>query len=123
MDDRICLKRHRKTANARSLLNKFSQVHLHSTLRDAHLFIFKTSVLAQILLNNNITSIKNDLVPLLLESQYRDEKAKRLGLAHVKDRLMGFNLSGNRNEERVSCYAFVTRTGFTARYIHYLRDR
>lgn len=65
-------------------------MQLYSGLRDSHLYIFKHWVLELLVKNKGIASIKNDLVPLLLECQYRDRILKREGIpsileAHSKD--------------------------------------
>lgn len=64
----------------RSLMNTFPLIHLHSKLRDGHLYIFKNWVIDLVVKNKLISSIKNDLVPLLLLCQHRDAIAAREGI-------------------------------------------
>jgi translation initiation factor eIF-2B subunit gamma len=64
-----------------SMLSKFPNVTLDSKLRDAHLYIFKRWVLELIVKNIHISSIKADLLPMLLECQYRSALVKREKIA------------------------------------------
>ncbi|KAJ3314863.1 hypothetical protein HDV04_005284 [Boothiomyces sp. JEL0838] len=106
-----------------SLINKFQAVHLHSQLRDAHLYLFKRWVLELVAKNKNIVSVKSDLVPLLLEAQHRKLVYNREGIEALQDensqdifakaRLL--SLSGNRSPSKVSCTAVCHLQGFTAR--------
>ena len=64
-----------------SLLKKYSNISLHSTLRDAHLYVFKHWVINLIARNTRLISIKNDLLPLLMELQYRKSTRIREGIA------------------------------------------
>ena len=80
-------------------------MQLYSGLRDSHLYVFKYWVLELLMKNKSIASIKNDLVPLLLECQYRDKVYKREGIAaiqdlHTKDifeKARGFSLTKNHS--------------------------
>jgi translation initiation factor eIF-2B subunit gamma len=47
--------------------------------------VFKQWVLELLVKNKSIASIKNDLVPLLLECQYREKVCKREGIASIQD--------------------------------------
>ncbi|KAJ3320888.1 hypothetical protein HDV06_004784 [Boothiomyces sp. JEL0866] len=106
-----------------SLINKFQAVHIHSQLRDAHLYLFKRWVLELVAKNRSIASIKTDLVPLLLEAQHRKLVYNREGIDALQDehnqdifakaRLL--SLSGNRSPSKVSCTAVCHLHGFTAR--------
>ncbi|KAJ3275482.1 hypothetical protein HDV01_000309 [Terramyces sp. JEL0728] len=106
-----------------SLINKFQAIHLHSQLRDGHLYLFKRWVLELVVKNRNVVSIKSDLVPLLLEAQHRKLVYTREGIEALQDehsqdifakaRLL--SLSGNRAPSKVSCTAVCYLQGFTAR--------
>jgi len=104
-----------------SLINKFPSVHLHSQLRDGHLYIFKKWVLELVAKNKNIHSIKLDLVPLLLEAQHRKAIILREGIdSLINDNSDLFATArllspGNRAPPKVSCTAICYRQGFTAR--------
>jgi translation initiation factor eIF-2B subunit gamma len=63
-----------------SLLSKFPNVKFHSRLRDAHLYIFKRWILELLVKSPHLTSIKYDLIPLLLEAQHRKAIVKREGI-------------------------------------------
>ena len=63
-----------------SLLTEFPNVQMHSHLRDAHLYVFKRWVLELLVKNHRLSSIKSDLVPLLLECQHRSAVVKREGI-------------------------------------------
>jgi len=54
-----------------SMLWRFPRVKLHINLRDAHLYIFKHWVLDVIKENEKISSIRQDLVPLIVKCQYQ----------------------------------------------------
>lgn len=104
------------------MLTKFPTVHFHSQLRDAHLYIFKHWVL-DLVVKKELVSIKNDLVPLLLECQHRKTLVESLGVSalqqdHQPDlfkKARMFSLSQPNSLPQVSCYAIVQRQGFTAR--------
>lgn len=63
-----------------SLLQKFPRVHFYSQLRDSHLYIFKKWVIDVIAKSKSISSIRLDLVPLLLECQYRSNLVHKEGI-------------------------------------------
>ena len=73
--------------------------------------------------NKTISSIKSELVPLLLECQHRDRVLKREGIDTLQQESNSFDifararlLSLSRNTlPPVSCFAIVHRTGFNAR--------
>ncbi|KAI8920563.1 nucleotide-diphospho-sugar transferase [Entophlyctis helioformis] len=118
-----------------SLIAKFPRVHLHSALRDAHLYVFRRWVLELLVRNKTISSVKNELVPLLLECQHRESVAKREGvdklasldiferaMAHMMGRserpLAGQALpvpDTDAASHGIFCNALVYRSGFTAR--------
>jgi hypothetical protein len=70
-----------------------------------------------------LVSIKNDLVPLLLECQHRKTLVESLGIPgfqqdHQPDlfkKARMYSLSKPNILPQVSCYAIVQRQGFTAR--------
>ncbi|XJO71589.1 hypothetical protein BDV3_001075 [Batrachochytrium dendrobatidis] len=107
-----------------SMIAKFPVVHLHSQLRDAHLYIFRKWVLDLVSKNKNLSSIKNDLVPLLLECQHRESVLKREGIdklmaagnSDLFARALMYSTSGHEpTPQNVTCNAVVYRDGFTAR--------
>ena len=58
-------------------------MQLYSGLRDSHLYMFKHWVLELLVRNKGIASIKNDLVPLLMECQYRNKVLNREGIPSI----------------------------------------
>eukprot|EP00842_Homolaphlyctis_polyrhiza_P003650 jgi/Hompol1/4286/HPOL_003567-RA len=107
-----------------SMISKFPAIHLHSQLRDAHLYIFRKWVLELLAKNKSVSSIKNDLVPLLLECQHRESIVRHEGIdkllaAHQDplQRALALSSSGTTTQtaHHVTCNAVVYRTGFTAR--------
>ncbi|KAH9264961.1 hypothetical protein BASA83_011552 [Batrachochytrium salamandrivorans] len=106
-----------------SLIEKFPVIHIHSQLRDAHLYIFRRWVIDLVVKDRNISSIKNDLVPLLLEFQHRESIVKKEGIdkflstnLDLFGRAMLYSTSGHEpTPHNVTCNAVVYRDGFTAR--------
>ncbi|KAI9248838.1 nucleotide-diphospho-sugar transferase [Phascolomyces articulosus] len=60
-----------------SLLNKFPRVRVHTNLNDAHLYIFKRWVLDMVADKENISSISEDLIPMLVKCQYQKKMVER----------------------------------------------
>jgi len=52
-----------------SLLQKFPVINFYTSLRDAHLYIFKQWIFDMLLQKKNISSIRGELVPLLVKCQ------------------------------------------------------
>ncbi|ORX60033.1 nucleotide-diphospho-sugar transferase [Piromyces finnis] len=52
-----------------SLLQKFPVINFYTQLRDAHLYIFKQWVFDMLLQKKNISSLRSELVPLLVKCQ------------------------------------------------------
>jgi translation initiation factor eIF-2B subunit gamma len=104
-----------------SLLQKFPRVHFYSQLRDSHLYIFKKWVIDYIAKSKSISSIRLDLVPLLLECQYRPNLVKKEGidkllLAHSDPFVQAYAYSSRgQKKEGVSCTAVVCRDSLSVR--------
>lgn len=104
-----------------SMLQKFPRVHFHSQLRDSHLYIFKKWVIDAIAKSKNISSIRLDLVPLLLECQYRTNLVKKEGidkllLAHSDPFVQAYAYSSHGpKRDGVICTAVVCRDSLSAR--------
>ncbi|ORZ03016.1 nucleotide-diphospho-sugar transferase [Syncephalastrum racemosum] len=60
-----------------SLLEKFPRVRIHTDLQDAHLYIFKRWVLDMVADKENISSISEDLIPMLVKCQYQQRMVER----------------------------------------------
>ncbi|KAG2226768.1 hypothetical protein INT45_005733 [Circinella minor] len=60
-----------------SLLNKFPRVRVHTNLNDAHLYIFKRWVIDLVADKENISSISEDLIPMLVKCQYQKKMVER----------------------------------------------
>ncbi|KAI8139474.1 nucleotide-diphospho-sugar transferase [Fennellomyces sp. T-0311] len=79
-----------------SLLNKFPRVRVHTDLGDAHLYIFKRWVIDMVADKENISSISEDLVPMLVKCQYQKkmvEREKVNGYASAQKSLLATALS------------------------------
>lgn len=50
---------------------------MHTDLYDAHLYIFKRWVLDMVMDKENIVSISEDLVPMLVKCQYQKKMVER----------------------------------------------
>ena len=104
------------------LLAKFPLVHLYSQLRDARLYLFKKWVADFVAKDKAINSIKHDLLPILLECQYRDAVAKKTGidkfLAANPDplqRALDYSSSYTTSGNGTFCNAVLYGEGMTAR--------
>jgi translation initiation factor eIF-2B subunit gamma len=69
---------------SKSLITKFPNITLHSKLRDAHLYIFKHWVLDLIVERKSISSIKEDLLPLLVKAQSSNTPIKEFQEKSIK---------------------------------------
>lgn len=56
---------------------RYPRIYVTSTFRDSHLYIFKRWVLDLIVQNERISSIQEDLIPLLVKCQYQSLLLKR----------------------------------------------
>lgn len=56
---------------------RFPRVRLHTDLQDAHLYIFKRWVLDMVADKENISSISEDLIPMLVKCQYQRKMVER----------------------------------------------
>ncbi len=65
-----------------AILNQFPTVNLYTTLRDAHAYIFKKWVIDFLALNKDLSSVREDLVQLLVRCQ----SSPRLIHCHEMDR-------------------------------------
>lgn len=59
---------------SQKLISKFPTIDLYSRLLDAHLYIFKRWVLDVLIQRKSLSSIKEDLLPLLIKSQLDSTK-------------------------------------------------
>ncbi|CAO3615490.1 unnamed protein product [Cunninghamella blakesleeana] len=60
-----------------SLLTKFPRVRIHTDLQDAHLYIFKRWVIDMLEEKENIASISDDLIPMLVKCQYQKKMLEK----------------------------------------------
>ncbi|TPX35740.1 hypothetical protein SmJEL517_g01952 [Synchytrium microbalum] len=109
-----------------SLIRKFPVFHLHTGLRDAHLYVCKHWVLDLLVLNPKIASLRAEMLPLLVKCQY-SEKAARA--AQVDKAIFPHHRLPTTSQTRVTptptptisisnhvrVTALVTRDGYTAR--------
>ncbi|KAJ3220053.1 hypothetical protein HK099_004464 [Clydaea vesicula] len=63
-----------------ALIKKFPVINFHTHLRDAHLYIFNRWVMDLIYSKKHISSLKADLLPLLIECQYNKNLYEREGI-------------------------------------------
>lgn len=56
---------------------RFPRISVHTDLQDAHLYIFKRWVLDMLVDKENITSISEDLIPMLVKCQYQRKMVER----------------------------------------------
>ena len=75
-----CLDVDEKIELKAGLLKKFPVIDLHTNYKDVHLYLFKRWVIDFIFEKKKISSIKNDLVPLLLKCQYNKRICEREGI-------------------------------------------
>eukprot|EP00250_Pteridium_aquilinum_P034003 c6841_g1_i1 orf=417-1817(-) len=69
----------------RSILRAFGRVELHTDLVDAHLYVFRRTIVQEVLMQRpGIHSIKKELVPYLVRSQLRLKSAS-LGTTQTDD--------------------------------------
>ncbi|CCJ29379.1 unnamed protein product [Pneumocystis jirovecii] len=66
-----------------SMLWKYPRIYVTSTFRDSHLYIFKRWVLDLIVQNERISSIQEDLIPLLVKCQYQSLLLKRHNIKEI----------------------------------------
>ncbi|KTW30662.1 hypothetical protein T552_00377 [Pneumocystis carinii B80] len=83
-----------------SMLWKYPRIYVTSTLRDSHLYIFKRWVLDLIVQNERISSIQEDLIPLLLKFQYQSLLLKRYNIKELCSRNYGYNLGSDSLDEK-----------------------
>ncbi|KAG4305105.1 hypothetical protein PORY_001275 [Pneumocystis oryctolagi] len=66
-----------------SMLWKYPQICIATTLRDSHLYVFKRWVLDLIVQNERISSVQEDLIPLLVKCQYQSLLLKRYDIREI----------------------------------------
>ncbi|KAJ3040929.1 Centromere/kinetochore protein zw10 [Rhizophlyctis rosea] len=111
-----------------TMMERFPKTRIHTNLRSGHVYIFRRWVIDFLCKTKtpNINSIRLDLLPLLVECQYRSAFYKREGIDKLrasdvdilKDaRAKSSSGSGNNAEEDdgVKCIAVVCKEEFTAR--------
>jgi len=91
---------------------------VHTNLLDAHLYIFQKWVCDFIIADKNISTIKGELLPILVKKQFgKSNKAKGEGNAEVssdRPRLLDFIPENNKfntptHQTRYGCYAFKSK--------------
>ncbi|KAL1924803.1 uncharacterized protein VTP21DRAFT_4457 [Calcarisporiella thermophila] len=105
-----------------SLLWKFPRVQIFTTLEDAHVYIFKRWVLDFLASRKGISSVKDELIPILVKSQYRPKFAEREGLMKfagsyepVSRVALEYSSVSAPEVGPINCLAYVQRTGFCGR--------
>ncbi|KAG5520096.1 hypothetical protein PMAC_001172 [Pneumocystis sp. 'macacae'] len=75
-----------------SMLWKYPRIYVTSTFRDSHLYIFKRWVLDLIIQNECISSIQEDLIPLLIKCQYQSLLLKQ---HNIKETILHYSHASN----------------------------
>ncbi|KAG5440227.1 hypothetical protein PCANB_001797 [Pneumocystis canis] len=93
-----------------SMLWKYPRVYITTTLRDAHLYIFKKWVLDLIIQNERISSIQEDLIPLLVKCQYQSLLLERYNIKEIVSRynhIHNFTLDNSTDEKLVKVISYL----------------
>jgi translation initiation factor eIF-2B subunit gamma len=106
-----------------SILKNFPSLRIYSTLRDAHLYIFKRWVLELMIKNHSIQSIKNDLIPLLVDLQHRKSLRAKEGIETFQqkynpdlfEKARMISLGGKNYLQEVACGAVIYNKGLNCR--------
>lgn len=105
-----------------SLLNQFPNISISTLIQDAHIYVFKRWVLDFVVAHPKITSIKEDLVPLLVKLQYRKGLAQKYDLATYATtrafQQMALEASSTQtktSESLVTVRAFTYASGYCTR--------
>ncbi|CAG8481368.1 7800_t:CDS:10 [Ambispora leptoticha] len=107
-----------------SLLWKFPRVNIHTTLQDAHLYIFKRWVIDLIAQRKSISSVKEHLVPLLLKCQYQKKLLEMEGInkrktqENFQKRALEYSTTWEKEDDDeypVRCHIYIFKNGFCGR--------
>ncbi|CAG8593747.1 4905_t:CDS:10 [Ambispora gerdemannii] len=107
-----------------SLLWKFPQVNIHTTLQDAHLYIFKRWIIDLVAQRKAISSVKEHLVPLLLKCQYQKKLLeieginKRKTQENFQRRALEYSTTWEKEDDDeypVRCHIYIYKDGFCGR--------
>ena len=63
---------------------RFPRVRIHTDLQDAHFYIFKRWVIDIVADKENVESISEDLIPLLVKCQYQRKLVERENIEKCK---------------------------------------
>jgi len=79
-EDRVCLFKSEadveETINLPSrVLRNYPRFTVHTNLQDAHLYLVKREFLANVLTDKTLTTVKGELIPQLVEQQFRQSGA------------------------------------------------
>ena len=78
---------------------RFPRVRVHTNLNDAHLYIFKKWVLDLVADKENISSISEDLIPMLVKCQYQKKMVERENVKSCKWSF--YLLCGNKKRDTI----------------------
>ncbi|KAG4095298.1 nucleotide-diphospho-sugar transferase [Neocallimastix lanati (nom. inval.)] len=111
-----------------SLLTKFPVINFYTNLRDAHLYIFKQWIFDLLLQKKNISSVRGELVPLLVRCQSASSDwLEKEGLdkfiqnnntnssSASSPPLSPSNLSHEDNKNTSMCAAIICNAGYCSR--------
>ena len=105
-----------------SIVRKFPRIHLYSQLKDSHFYIFRKWVADLVIKNKNISSVRSDLIPLLLNFQHRPDILKREGVdkllqgqSDLLQEARSMSTSGHQDANIVFCGAMIYNEGLTSR--------
>jgi translation initiation factor eIF-2B subunit gamma len=99
--------RYRLSSNLPNI--RYPHMNLSATLQDAHIYIFKRWVKDLICKNKNISSLKSDLLPVLVKMQWQSNLRKKEGLDERISRLQAIL--------RISSFATITQSIFISHFI------
>ncbi|KAI8825742.1 nucleotide-diphospho-sugar transferase [Fimicolochytrium jonesii] len=86
------------------MLRKFPKLSIHTNLRDAHVYIFKRWVLEVVVADPSISSIRKDLLRVLLQCQFSENARQKYGVATLKEKGIPFeeaSLASSANSDDV----------------------
>jgi len=107
-EDRVCLFKSEadveETINLPSrVLRNYPRFTVHTNLQDAHLYLVKREFLANVLTDKTLTTVKGELIPQLVEQQFRSKKGNK-ELAMEVDPT---DINDSHHSREITCYAAV----------------
>lgn len=121
-----------------SLLKKNPVIHVYSNLMDGHVYIMKKWIVEYIANNENISTLKGELLPLLVKKQKKLKQNKEINVQNMTSSVASLNVEkdiysyvkedqindliyrlsdkfGTENKTLISCYAHITKNNLFMR--------